>query len=319
MQISSRTALATTAAALLLASGLAGCTATSTTDSPSAASQADAATSQLDPFSEYLSPDPALDAARQKQTEQAIQSCMKDEGFAYTIPPDVPNGSDKALTREWVEENGTGNVELQLEIAANGGDDKTLGTKDAATKELSASEANAYDAALYGKAGTVTDQAELDALTWKDHGCAGKAAHEVYPNDMKTQPPIIDDAQQFLSSLAQSPEITTITDDYKSCMSDAGYTVTMEGEDSFIEGGEGVDGDGTTIVDYLKSHPNATAKDPAVVKFKEAEIDQALSDWDCRQDVDYYKRYNAALAGPAKKYIAEHKGELEEAKLWLNQ
>ncbi|WP_337026571.1 hypothetical protein [Microbacterium sp. LB16] len=245
---------------------------------------------------------------------------MTEQGFTY-IPTGIPDtaaaGSGKAITREWVEEHGTGDVERQLEIAAKGGDDKALDPSYVAYENLSAAEKSAFDTALNGKFAEATTPAEDDALTWKDRGCAGKAAHEVFPNYLKPQPPIIEDAQEFVASIARGPEITAINADYDKCMSDAGYTVTHEGQDSFVEPDHG--SDSGTIAEYLKAHPNATADDPTVIAFKKAEVEQALADWDCREDVDFYKRYNATMAALEKDYIADHKGELEEAKLWLAQ
>ncbi|WP_337002857.1 MULTISPECIES: hypothetical protein [unclassified Microbacterium] len=70
---------------------------------------------------------------------------------------------------------------------------------------------------------------------------------------------------------------------------------------------------------YREDHPDATTEDAAVPTFRSEELAMALADSDCKDKVDYTQRTLRAMADLEKDYIADHKGELEEAKLWLAQ
>ncbi len=65
--------------------------------------------------------------------------------------------------------------------------------------------------------------------------------------------------------------------------------------------------------------PSLVTEDPAVVKLKGEEVARATADFDCAADMDYEPRLIATFTDLEQDFIAEHKSELEEAQLWLNQ
>ena len=289
--------------ALLLTAGLAGC-ASATPD----ASQVQTRTT-IDPLGDYLAVDWSDGDNGFRKKEEVISQCTKAQGFDYTMiePTRTADGDQSDLSsppREWTAQHGYGMVESAFPAA------KDAAEPDANTAyvdTLSPAQQVAYNTAMVGK----NDGREGGAdASWEDKGCAGKADHEVVP-DGGTQPPIIAEASDYRNTLQSDPKFDAIISDWSDCMSSAGYP-----DDPHWGFGGPFD---EKVTAFLEKHPDATPDDPAVVKLKAEEITHALADWDCADKVDFDGRYWSTLGDLEKDYIAEHKGELEEAKLWLNQ
>ena len=310
------------ASALVLAAGLAGCsTAAPSSPSKSATPTSDASSDKvaLDPLQAYLMPDHPADAGLGEKYEQALKACMEEQGFEYTPMPDSSESDTTYINppRDWIAEHGRGLVEHDIGIDFSIGD----GDRDPNTAyldSLSPAEKSAYDAAKYGKTASTDSQVDWKSLTWEERGCDGKAGHEVYPQLNKPRPAIIDDAQQFLTSLRTNPEVVALDDKVAACMNDAGYADAGRPRGGNESKG-GVTGWTADYFEYRNSHSPLKADDPEVIKFKKLEIAEALADWDCKDKTDYDKHQVALYTHLEKDYIAEHKSELEEAKLWLNQ
>lgn len=310
-----KTALAAiTAALLLLPVALAGCTgATSASDSASSSTRAGKSTGvTIDPLAAMLE-ETGREARAQKE-EQSIKSCMEAQGFEYSLP-ELPGSDDASVTgsvlgairsREVAAQYGYGLTEEawdESDAADNHTDPNSL-----YQKSLSDSEQVAYWKALDGSTPPSDSSAPPEQASDSDFAasCTGKAQKASGPSQ-EARPPIIDDANDFLLSLVTSPKITAIQDEVAQCMSDLGYS---DGYQHSLE---------DEIFAYAAEHPSATPNDPEVMRLKEKDIKTAVDEWDCQHKVDYFARGFAALADLEKDYIAEHKGELEEAQLWLNQ
>ena len=297
---------ATTAAILLLTVGLAGCTGEPAgNDVSSAPSTANA--SQTDPLVEFANFAPSNKWFEKK--EQAISECMKEQGFTYTPTPanemlDIPSAEESAMppTREWVAEHGYGMVEFALRQH----DDTTTSDPDTEyRKSLSDSEQAAWEKAYTGASADINSSPEEQ--TWEDQGCSGKAEHELTKGGPR--PPILDEASAFRTTALTDPKIVAILDDWSACMSDAGYPGQPH---------KGWTGDmDAKIQAFMDEHRDATASDPAVTALKAQEITIALADWDCADKVDLDTRTFDALTDLEKDFIAEHQGELDEARIWI--
>lgn len=300
------------ASELALAGGSASGTPTSAS-SPKPTSDASSEVT-LDPLSQYLQVDMGDFDSQTEKYESIMKQCMEAQGFDYVVakaPAAGTAGKGGGLTspRKWVEEHGYGVVETTFQPADHLSD---LDSDPNSTyvDGLSDAQRAAYDMARDGK---VADGGNPDDLDWQDKGCNGKASHEAYPQPDGTPPPILEDAQTFLGSLITDPKVTAIDAEWSTCMKDAGYPGQerrMGGKDvSFTE----------KASTYGAAHPDATSEDPEVVKMKADKITQALADWDCADEMHYETRFFAALGDLEKDYIAQHKAELDEAKLWLNK
>ena len=301
------------ATALVFAAGLAACSASSPGKASSASASpasADATALTTDPLSEYIHPDMSdFDEVLHKQDEM-IQQCMQAEGFEYTVAdaestavPDNRFAFVFVPERAWTEDHGYGIVETTI-LPPDYVSDLDSDPNYQYQQGLSPAEQKAYDAAMYGN--SLTSGKDPSEVPVEETGCNGKAAHAFSP-DQKTKPAILDDADKFQGSLASTPKVSAIKEDWAACFLDAGYP--EDARETFE----------TKIQKYREDHPDATTDDAAVPGFRAEELAIALADLDCKDEVDYTQRTLRAMADLEKEYIAEHKGELEEAKLWLNQ
>ena len=301
------------ATALVLVAGLAGCTASGTAAPPSSESASGAPGDvTLDPLSEYLRVDTSDFDQQNKKYGELVKQCMEEQGFEYTVVETTTDtsghGTGMTPPRKWVEEHGYGVVETTFQ-SADYVPESESDPNSIYTESLSKGQRAAYDEAMNGK---VANGGNSDELDWQDKGCNGQASHEAYPQPEGTRPPIIDDAQTYLNSLITDPKIAAIDDEWAACMSKAGFPGQQP---RMMSRGGDV---GAKAQEYLSAHPDAKSEDPEVVKMQADEITQALADWDCADQMHYDKRFFATLADLEKDYIAKNKGELEEAKLWLN-
>lgn len=308
------TALAITA--LVVIAGLAGCTATGmeTTSDTSGPIPGSSAGVVLDPLSEYLDPEQTADDSRIKKSEQVIKECMEEQGFEYTMvePTSDGNGEDQktAPSREWVKQHGHGGVENTFRGVDASEQARVSDPNSAYVDGLPAAEADTYYAAMFGDPESTFDSQTPDG---RDAGCVAKANHDVPLIAQGTVPPIVDETREFRNSLRSDPRIVAIDKEWATSMAQSGYPGRTQRLDD--DGGDLA----KEVTEYASAHPQATLDDPKVAKMHAAEIAWALADWDCADQMHYEKRIYATLADLEKDYIAEHKGELEEAKLWLSQ
>ena len=302
----SPTAIAAGAIVLALSGGLVGCTASaSASSSPGSSTEAVAFTP--DPLTQYVTMEDTTRAAKLAALDQAVTQCMAAQGFEYTPDRAAPEpldydgagpGSILVHSREWVTEHGYGNVD-QLFGAASTDLATDTDPNAAYKKTLSPDRRKAFDEALQGKAFVVTPDGS-DA----PQGCEGAAEKQVFPEDA-SQPPIVDRAIAFRQSLHNDPSITALDDERLACLKDAGHPQpSLPEEDAEA---------------YQKAHPGADGDDPEVVDLKSTEVDTALADWDCAHKLDLGHRYLTALTALEQNYITEHRAELEDAHLRLNQ
>lgn len=240
--------------------------------------------------------------------DQAVTQCMAGQGFEYTadttdaeLAADTIDGPGAILvhSRRWMAEHGYGHVDGMFGASAAEPATKAPDPNAAYKKTLSPDQRKAFDEALHGKAFVVTPDGS-DA----PQGCDGKADQQVFPEDAP-RPSIVDRAIAFRQSLHNDPSITTLDDERLACLKDAGYPQpSLPAEDAEA---------------YQKAYPGANEDDPELVKLKRAEVDTALADWDCAHKLDLEHRYLSALTALEQTYIVEHRTELEQAHLWLNQ
>ncbi|WP_337002852.1 MULTISPECIES: hypothetical protein [unclassified Microbacterium] len=304
----SRSAVVAAGLALALGAGLVGCTSAASASSSSGSDTA-ATTFTPDPLTLYVTMEDATIDAKLTALDQAVEQCMAAQGFEYT--PDTAHAERAADTvdgpgailvhsREWVSDHGYGTVDGMFGATADGSSTDTEPDPNAAYKKtLSSDQRKAFDEALHGKAFVVTPDGS-DA----PQGCDGVADRQVLPEDAP-RPPIVDRAIAFRQSLHNDPSITALDDERLACLKDAGYPQpSLPAEDAEA---------------YQKAHPGANRDDPEVIDLKRAEVDTALADWDCAHKLDLEHRYLSALTALEQTYIVEHRTELEDAHLKLNQ
>ena len=273
------------------------------------------------PLSEYFSAlygdqDEDAWAKQQEEVEELVAACMSDEGFEY-IP--VPQGQFTSTnedgpewgTKEFAELNGYGmqQSEEELEEMEQQGEEYVDPNQDY-VETLSESEQTAFYEVLYGAPsedmGNSDEPMEYD---WTTAGCYGAAQHEVQgeqPYDDDRYKSLFEDMNGMYEDLQKTPEIKKADADWADCMADAGEPGFKTKNDAIME-----------IQDALNEvwEANPTGEldqKEELAELRERELELAVIDFDCAEKVDYEQRSLAGQFELEKKFIKEHKKQLDQ-------
>lgn len=276
---------------------LVGCTA----EAPVADSASDpsAAGASPPPAAEQPSPlDPHLDLLYARvsdeqfeadflRAEEAVASCMADEGFDYNPRSASYLEADRLLqqpqlsSRDWVAENGYGfNAPKDEEHAALDAADPNV----AIVAAMSTAELEAYYSAYWGDVNS----------GGTDEGCLGTTVTDIAPPLSLSDrwQPLVESLQQMYGQLLPAdPVWQQINRDWSDCMAVAGHSDfdTPQDAQSSVESPDGV--------------ANAAAL--------EREIDVALADIDCRSEVGYDARMRQVTVAAETVFFEQNRAQLD--------
>lgn len=266
--------------------------------------------------------DEAAVKARQEQYFQMIADCMKGEGFEYFLPSESstyeevlrdPDGPGYG-TREYAEQYGFGITEAPDDVMNPMTEEEILASSPEVQylDSLSDSERTAYEAALNGPEMSIE---EIDAMQlnpdrendWKKFGCRGKVEHELGMYE-----PLVQDDPQFedlftaldemqMNAWADAERIA-MDQDWAQCFAAAGYpevTSRLTLIDWVYERFYAI-GDGTA-----KPSPEQRAE------FQQFEIEIAVADWECAQEVNWDKRYEESELRMQSEFLDRHRAEID--------
>lgn len=299
-------------AAAALAALLAGCT-----GAPGAGPSADERSPLEKVFEQLWGMDMSPEDQQQHWDEQnakieeLVAQCMQKEGFEYS--PNIGGGnvvigSDdewKPDDRDWVAQYGYGAVNWPgRDDQPDPGESYEDPNADYLAG-LSESEQTAYYEVLYG-APTEDPNAEW---TWEDGGCHGWAQNEAGTDPMAD----IWESEEVIAlfgkleglheSVSEHEAFRKANEDWASCMADAGFSFTQQGDAS------------NSIYDelntYYENQTDWIENDPEIAKIGEKEIEVALADLDCVEKSDYRDRTRAVQWEFEEKFIAENKAEID--------
>jgi hypothetical protein len=256
--------------------------------------------------------------ADSKKTEEFKAECMAEEGFEYTPVDQSQNmvfmGEEEMAereTEEWVASNGWGFVQTQDEIEKQQAEqEEFVDPNQPYVEALSPSEQEAYYATLYGAPPAEEEMAEDGSYeyNWETAGCEGAAQHEVQ-GDNYWEDEKFTDLNESMSTmwedLAKQPEMVALDEKWSACMADAEYpdlktrgdaqNVIMDEQNAFWEG----------------DNPEGPS-DEQVKELKQKEIDIALADFRCGEELDYKNAQLKAQFALEEQFIEDHKSELDE-------
>ena len=288
--------------------------------------------------------DPDASAARQRRLDMRIEEllagCMANQGFEY-VPAVRP--IDEATfafdEEEYARELGFGITTTDYSTRA---DDGWVNPNEAIVKELSPSESEAYDAALYGDDSTANDGSEPDAsdIALFGEGCRGDANREVFGsmdevfNELN---PLLED---MYSRMDSDPRMVEATEEWKSCMADRGYAYQTTDE-LWREGVSDISnryyeliGDRNPFAGWSEDELNAFASqsDAAIEDFyqefqmessqnvdqdalaalKQEELDLAVANYEC--GTSQREAREEVSEEIESQFIADHREVLEQAR-----
>lgn len=168
--------------------------------------------------------------------EEAVATCMKENGFEYTPTPmeDTTAMAGPMPQADWdpVANAKVDGYGIALFLGLDDDDDNSGFAKGDPNRiyydALSDEEQAAYSQALHGT--PTLDEPDPESY-WTTGGCYGEAFHEVYESqnnwpDMDT-PSVMDDYWQFVSDKVENdPRIGKAATKWSACMSNKGYQFT---------------------------------------------------------------------------------------------
>ncbi len=321
-----RPALAPLSALAALALLLSGCS-----GSDGEAAGATDAAEETSPLTEYLdavyggelSPEEQERefAEQQERTEELVAQCMQEQGFEYrpaTAAGTVVSGEDvewEPDDREWVAQYGYGAVNSPYsEDPAP--EEEFVDPNADYVASLSESEQTAFYEALHGP---VPDEEELAEdgsyeYDWTQAGCYGAAQHEVAgedPAQSEEFKPLFDAINELYSGTASWPGMSELDGEWAACMDAAGHgghATQADAQNSVYDDLNEVYEDVGTSEDGT---PTGEPDQAALDALAEREVELALADLDCREEVDYRDRSTQITREVEEQFIEDHRAELD--------
>jgi hypothetical protein len=291
-------------------------TACSGDESPSAA--AETPESPLSEYYEKLFPEQSSEdqEARMRETEELVAACMQEAGFEY-IPRD-PAAFGGFEEFEPDEEYGT-----EEYAAAHGYDITTFDPEAQPMPEemvdpneeylssISESEVMAYYEALYGASSSeeFDPEAEAPVYDWTTAGCTGQAEHEIGADEVFTDPAFMsfqEDTSALYEKAQNSPETAALNAEWADCMASAGYPDYGSPQEAMDDINE----------QAMAIYESASETDPmpdetAMAELREVELDTAVADYRCQEEVDYADTSMEIMAEFEQEYVDTHRAELD--------
>lgn len=276
------------------------------------------------PLAELLgySTDPADQAAEQqrfieqeRQVQQAIADCMKQEGFEYVAQDPAAFMGSSAFdediafdSKEWAEKYGFG-MSTAFGSEGFGGPGITPPTdpNQAYTASLSEAERAAYEKALYGELPNLdpTSAATTAMASFEPSGCDGDARRAA-DSSQAFYSEFGDEMQEIYEGIQNDPAIVAAIEQWTACMAEAGYEYDtpeemyqeasgkMEGFYGMGELGASVAtvlADGQAMSEAGGSAGITSLEPPPIDEEKLAEVQAwerkvAVANWDCSRDLN---------------------------------
>ncbi|UOY00804.1 hypothetical protein [Blastococcus sp. PRF04-17] len=265
-------------------------------------------------------------AEQQRQIEELVAQCMQDEGFEYTPATDSGAfyvGDDtewKPDDREWVSQYGYGAVNSPFGSPFDSEpvpEEEYVDPNADYVASLSESEQMAFYEALYGVPPEEEEMSEEGQYEydWTQAGCQGAAQHEVAgedPSQSEEFKPLFDAINDLYSDHSSWPGMAELDAEWASCMEDAGqggHASPMEAQNSIHE-------EMNKLYESvgMPEEDATAAPEPdraATEALAEREVELALADLDCREEIDYGDRQAEITRTVEQRFIDDHKAELD--------
>ncbi len=274
--------------------------------------------------------------AQNREVEELVASCMQDQGFDY-IPNDTNGGTVYAGddldvewgTREFAEQYGYGistDPWSSSEMPVDDGSEYVDPNAEY-TEAMSESELQAYQEALWGPPQEYVEGEEPQEYDWTTAGCYGSAQHEVYETsgaETDEYSALEDEISSFWETVQADPQIAELHAAWGSCMADAGFdgmtnvnesTQPLYDEWNQLQGWEDPDYQALLETWDWEAEPDGPpqpeADADAVAAFTKKEIETAVADFDCQQEVDFQAESQRIDHELQQQFVDQHEAELE--------
>jgi len=261
---------------------------------------------QTFPLDEYFGPvlgtNLSIEERQQQQDfanqriQELIAQCMYDAGFEYTPVVQPPT-----IIQEWREDDIDWVTQWGYRITHMPEDTAPTVVIGGTDPAVSTAEQEAYNYALWG-----------DMQTGPIGGCQGQAINEFQ--------------DETSAGLAQADEFAPLFDSYRQIQGEWRTNIAEEeidwaacmAENGFpgFERRYNPEGNSTTPADLIWSEYAAVVEtygreSSQFTELQSREVEMALTDLNCRVEVDYQSRQDARRIAAEKQFITDHQAELE--------
>lgn len=264
----------------------------------------------------------------EEQRQEFIAQCMTEQGWEY-IPVPYQGGfftSDEAEeegpawgTLEFAKQYGYGIVSWpgddEIEEPTDPGE-QYVDPNDDYVNSLSESEQMAYYEALHGDQ-SAFEYEELDEdgnpiepeIDWNEMGCYGKAQGETMGEQPYDDPEFqaFERMNEVWATWENNDEMAALESEWASCMSGKGYSFANHDEamnhiyDLSNQMWEDID---------WEANPEGPSQETQD-QFQAQEIEQAVADFECSEEVDYSDRQQEISFALQQKFLDENRAELD--------
>jgi hypothetical protein len=288
----------------------------------------DASGEEIGPLGEYFDklysePSDVDFEAQQREVEELTASCMQEQGFDYT-PMDVSSMGYSSVpeddgpeygSEEYAATEGYGMTTWEDDAEEVPAEEEWVDPNEDYVAAMSEGEQTAYYEALYGPPPPEEDledpDAEMVEYDWTTAGCSGKAQHEVSGEeaDPFSDPAFAslqEEIDRLYTSVAESPELAAVDAEWAGCMADAGFTGFTTQQDAMDDINE------RSNALYESTSEDQPEPDPAAMdELQQLEIDTAVADHRCKEEVDYDAEYQAISLEAEEEFVETHRAELD--------
>ncbi len=293
-------------------------------------------------------PDPPLDAIRDQieaarpdprlrwnAVEELTAACMSEQGFDYEpVPFGQPDdwqladpGDLEPGTREFAEQFGYGQLTLTRLTPP---EDEAPDPNIERLLQMSPGELPAYTEALWGPMPAIDSSLGLQSLSVTQDvtdpdaelGCRAEAERTVDAGRAGLEPDVFAHLAAEMAALdeetAQDPRLDGVNARWSACLLDAGYadlervgdgeTAVLREMDARLVEAEAATPEGASVAE-LDAQAFRLQREMAPF-----EIDLALADLQCREDVGYDAALASVAAERQAEFVADHRAELDT---WL--
>lgn len=265
--------------------------------------------------------------AQEKEREEAIASCMTDEGFEYTpelaeiTVPDSNEDELDPMSREFAELYGYGAINNPWMDDGAAEEPAAANPNQEYIDSLSESEATAYYAALYGSVDEEMEDENYE-YRWQDAGCQGFAQHKTAgedPWESEDFAQLRENLNGLYARFERSPQLAELDAKWSGCMDEAGepgFDTQMSAANSIYDEMNRIYEASAESDPEGLSDPNES---PEMEALGEREIELALADFECRDETSYLEKALKIQFDLEAQFVADNKADLEAFKAAAEQ
>jgi hypothetical protein len=305
---------------LVLALSVGACTGGGADGSPTAEPR-----SELDAYLDeiYVSVDAETWVTDHDATQEYLAACMAEQGFEYhptTAPPMYSMPAE--LTPAYAAEFGYGDTTEAygpdvppMRFSAMPGDDPASDFNQSYVLGLAADAQEEYWLAMHGP--DVPPDEDPAAIPLEEAGCYARAYAQLYPESRRPAEfaPLEEAIREEIWWVDEDPRLTATHPAWAECMADAGYPGLVDIPDAAALANDNANSSALSL-----AIPYAELKEmfpDELAQVQQFEIDVAVADTGCREEVGWYDVRADVLAEAEASIVERYRAELDAMLEWV--